>query len=242
MRRSRAHGGIFARMARLVCIRGELEGRSFEIEHGVTIGRAPHNTIALPSTRGVSRDHAKVWKQGARQYSVADLGSTNGTLVNDGRQDRAALGDGDTVQIGEAVFRFEFDDADRPTAPGRAAAASGYAATAPGHAATAPGHAATAPGHAATAPAPAAGSARVDASALFGAPPESAAAAPAAASTPAGPTIVVKERVLQYSKRANKGTQLGWDIGQTAGWQRYVFIAIGLAVAAALFLAARSMF
>ena len=114
-------------MARLVCIRGELEGSSFDIERGLTLGRAPHNGIALGATRGVSRDHAKVWQVGARQYAVANLGSTNGTLVNDARQERAQLQDGDTLQIGDAVFRFELDASEQPKAPAAPAAAAGRA-------------------------------------------------------------------------------------------------------------------
>jgi predicted component of type VI protein secretion system len=194
-------------MARLVCIRGELEGSTFDIDKGLTVGRAPHNTIALGATRGVSRDHAKVWKLGARQYAVADLGSTNGTLVNDARQDRANLSDGDTVQIGDAVFRFEHDASDRPAAPAPPAAAAG----------------------------------RAEASSLFGVP-SAPAAGGEAAPAPATPQIVIKDRVLQYRKKDVKGTQLGWDIGQTAGWQRWALLLAAAAVFGGLYLVARSMF
>lgn len=198
-------------MARLVCIRGELEGSTFDIDKGLTIGRATHNTIVLASTRGVSREHAKVWKQGLRQYSVADLGSTNGTLVNDGRQDRSGLSDGDTVQVGDAVFRFELDEADRPSAPAPASTP--------------------------------ASSGRAEASSLFTAPSATAErggdAAPAAGGMP---QIVVKDRVLQYSKKADKGTQLGWDLSQLAGWQKLVFWLVGLGVAGALYSVVKNVF
>jgi len=41
--------------------------------------------------------------------------------------------------------------------------------------------------------------------------------------------------VLQYSKKADKGTQLGWDVSQLAGWQKAVFWLVGLGVAGALY-------
>ena len=199
-------------MARLVCIRGELEGSTFDIDKGLTIGRATHNTIVLAATRGVSREHAKVWKQGLRQYSVADLGSTNGTLVNDGRHDRTGLSDGDTVQVGDAVFRFELDDADRPASPAPTSAL--------------------------------ASAGRAEASSLFGAPSPAAESDTGDAAPAAGgmPQIVVKDRVLQYSKKADKGTQLGWDVSQLAGWQKAVFWLVGLGVAGALYLVMKNVF
>lgn len=101
-------------MARLVCTEGPLAGQSFEVEGGLTIGRGQHNSIAMPKDRKASRDHCKVWKAGATAYSVADLGSTNGTLVNDGKISRTDLKDGDMVQVGEAIFRFELDAAEKP--------------------------------------------------------------------------------------------------------------------------------
>ncbi len=104
-------------MARLVCEEGELKGREFPIDRGLTLGREPHNTISLPQNRKWSRDHAKVWQIGVNQYAVADLGSTNGTLVNEERTPRANLEDGDRITLGDVVFRFELDAAEKPKAP-----------------------------------------------------------------------------------------------------------------------------
>jgi hypothetical protein len=112
-------------MARLVCEKGDLEGQSFDIEAGLTLGRGPHNSIGMPKNTKASRDHAKVWKAGATQYAVADLGSTNGTLVNDAKVSRADLRDGDMVQVGTFVFRFELSEDERPKPKVRPAAASG---------------------------------------------------------------------------------------------------------------------
>lgn len=109
-------------MARLVCTDGPLEGQTFELGDGLTIGRGPHNGIPMQKDRKASRDHCKVWKSGATSYSVADLGSTNGTLVNDGKTSRSELKDGDSLQVGEVTFRFELGEHERPKPKVKAAA------------------------------------------------------------------------------------------------------------------------
>src|SRR5688500_11551961 len=101
-------------MARLVGESGVVVGKEWKIEVGVTLGRDAHNTIGMPENKKASRDHAKVWKEGGGKYSVADLGSTNGTLVNDAKVSRQALVDGDELRVGEATFRFVLDDDEKP--------------------------------------------------------------------------------------------------------------------------------
>jgi pSer/pThr/pTyr-binding forkhead associated (FHA) protein len=103
-------------MARLVVVEGDLEAREYPIDPGVTLGREKHNSIPMPTNRKASRDHAKVWREGPKSYAVADLGSTNGTLVNDAPVTRAALKDGDLVRVGEVLFRFELDEDEKPKA------------------------------------------------------------------------------------------------------------------------------
>lgn len=78
-------------------------GVPFTIGGGLTLGRAPHNDVVLDEGV-VSGRHARVVPPG----TVVDEGSTNGTLVN-GRQvsGRAALREGDIVQVGSTVFRYE---------------------------------------------------------------------------------------------------------------------------------------
>lgn len=101
-------------MARLIASGGSVDGQVFAVDHGLTIGREAHNDICLRGSRHASRDHAKVWKDGARSWAVADLGSTNGTLLNDGPVTRHALTDGDVIRIGDVTFTFELEDEDRP--------------------------------------------------------------------------------------------------------------------------------
>jgi pSer/pThr/pTyr-binding forkhead associated (FHA) protein len=104
-------------MARLVCESGPLSGREWAIEPGLTLGREAHNQVAMPENKKASRDHAKVWREAPGKYTVADLGSTNGTFVNDGKVARQPLVDGDEISIGEVRFRFVLDEADKPPAP-----------------------------------------------------------------------------------------------------------------------------
>jgi adenylate cyclase len=63
-----------------------LGGEPFEksITNTATIGRTPDNTIALPGNH-VSRQHAIVRCYNAYQFQIMDLGSRNGTYVNDQR-------------------------------------------------------------------------------------------------------------------------------------------------------------
>ena len=112
-------------MARLTVIDGDAGAAFFSIEEGQTLGRGPHNGIPMPNNQGCSRDHAKVWRLGPRQYAVADLGSTNGTLVNGEKTNRANLEEGDEIQIGRITFRFELDDDEKPKPKPKASATSG---------------------------------------------------------------------------------------------------------------------
>jgi hypothetical protein len=101
-------------MAHLVSESGPLEGQVFPVGVGLTIGREPHNTIAMPDNRHASREHCKVWKDGAKTYAIADFGSTNGTLLNDEKVVRHAIVPGDRIRIGDIIFRFELDEDEKP--------------------------------------------------------------------------------------------------------------------------------
>ena len=67
----------------------------------------------MPANRAASREHCKVWREGPHRFSIADFGSTNGTLVNDEKVVRQTLNDGDTIRIGEDLFRFELEEEDK---------------------------------------------------------------------------------------------------------------------------------
>lgn len=78
-------------------------GIPFTVGGGLRIGRAQDNDVVLDEGV-VSSHHVRVVAPG----TIVDEGSTNGTLVNGRRlEGRAALRDGDVVQVGSTVFRFE---------------------------------------------------------------------------------------------------------------------------------------
>ncbi len=74
-----------------------------------TIGRAVECDIVITSKR-VSREHARLTRAG-RRVTLEDLGSTNGTFLNDERLMGAMeLRDGDTVLVGDIHFIFHDPD------------------------------------------------------------------------------------------------------------------------------------
>ena len=75
----------------------------------VTIGRAVENDIVITSKR-VSREHAHVRREGWRVI-LEDLGSTNGTLLNDERVlTPVELHDDDRITIGDVTLVFHDPD------------------------------------------------------------------------------------------------------------------------------------
>jgi hypothetical protein len=80
--------------------------RRFDLIGGLSIGRSRESDVQIED-RYASSIHARVFSREAR-FFVEDMNSTNGTLLNGATlKGEAELIDGDTVQIGDTVFRFE---------------------------------------------------------------------------------------------------------------------------------------
>jgi diguanylate cyclase (GGDEF)-like protein len=81
-------------------------GKRYELAgtREVVIGRGADCTIQVDRD-SVSRKHAKVVRSG-NQWQVVDLGSTNGSYVNDAQVTQCSLRDGDLLKIGNAIFKF----------------------------------------------------------------------------------------------------------------------------------------
>ena len=90
---------------------GGLAGRRFPLETTFLVGRGPFNHVVLDDVR-ISRQHAKISHE-VEGLVVYDLGSSNGTYVNDTAVKRHILSGGDLVRFGPFSFRFEAD----PVAP-----------------------------------------------------------------------------------------------------------------------------
>lgn len=71
---------------------------------GVIIGRGTDCAIHIDD-HSVSRKHARVEPRG-HGYAAIDLGSTNGTFVNDHPVDSRQLEDGDYLRVGNCIYRF----------------------------------------------------------------------------------------------------------------------------------------
>jgi two-component system cell cycle response regulator len=93
------------REACLVIIYGEDLGRRIPLgAEPCVIGRSSKCDVQIDQ-ESVSRNHARITK-GPHGYGIADLGSTNGTYVNDELVDDVMLRDGDQLKIGRTIFKF----------------------------------------------------------------------------------------------------------------------------------------
>ena len=93
----------------LETLSGNSAGRLVTLQEGANlIGRGVSCQIVL-SDDGVSRCHAEITVSEDGIVTLADLKSTNGTLVNGARVNRIGLREGDRIQVGPAVaYRFGY--------------------------------------------------------------------------------------------------------------------------------------
>ncbi len=93
-------------MASLLVIQGADQGKRFEFTSGpVALGRDNSNAVQVHDNE-VSRRHAEL-RSLLTGFEIVDLGSANGTYVNDRAIDRTALRHGDKVQLGQTVIVFQ---------------------------------------------------------------------------------------------------------------------------------------
>jgi diguanylate cyclase (GGDEF)-like protein len=89
----------------LVVICGQDLGKKHSLDAPVTLlGRSASTAIQIDQ-ESVSRNHAQILNSGG-SVVLRDLGSTNGTYVNDQRIEQHALRDGDFITIGRTIFKF----------------------------------------------------------------------------------------------------------------------------------------
>ena len=87
-------------------IYGKNIGRKYPLDKvQTTIGRGPDNTIVCDMDN-VSRAHCKIYAGAGGSY-VEDMGSTNGTFVNDMElSSRRKLVNGDLIKVGGVIFKY----------------------------------------------------------------------------------------------------------------------------------------
>ncbi|MGD8624945.1 MAG: FHA domain-containing protein, partial [Anaerolineae bacterium] len=103
-------------MTKLIIQSGPQAGIEFPMDRPVIrIGRGSGNDIVLQDSQS-SRQHAEISQQGD-QYFIRDLGSTNGTFVNDQQvTGPRLLGPGDRLRVGETELSFQPTPAAAPAA------------------------------------------------------------------------------------------------------------------------------
>src|SRR5262249_35910826 len=95
----------FNTVPRLIIVKGVDEGKQVELTGGVCgVGRDATNQLKLHDTE-VSRRHVE-FRPIDGGYRVVDLGSANGTFLNNQPAKDAVLRSGDHVQVGQTVLVY----------------------------------------------------------------------------------------------------------------------------------------
>jgi diguanylate cyclase (GGDEF)-like protein len=93
----------------LVVIYGPELGKRAALGHGgFEIGRSSRSDLAIDQ-ESISRHHAKITYDG-QSHVIEDLGSTNGTFVNDQNLKRSKLKDGDQIKLGRSILKYMSGD------------------------------------------------------------------------------------------------------------------------------------
>lgn len=81
----------------------------------ISIGRDPGSDVFVDNP-GVSRDHFRLEKTPAGEYQLVDLGSANGTFVNDQMVHTAVVKNNDVVRFGKYTLWVGYDTDRRASA------------------------------------------------------------------------------------------------------------------------------
>lgn len=122
-------------MAKLVILNQGMTGRSFDLNiERTTVGRVEDNTFHIADA-SVSSHHAEILLRGS-DIVIRDIGSTNGTYINNEKITEAVLKPGQTLRFGQVELKL--DDGSPLPAPTPAPAPASAPAPAPVTAAPAP--------------------------------------------------------------------------------------------------------
>jgi hypothetical protein len=98
-------GGGGTAVGWLVPLEGAQAGELFNLKHRCVVGTAPDCDVVLRDS-SISGRHAEFIATGGG-FRINDLGSTNGTFVNDKRVTTHDLVDNDNVRLGRTAFKFK---------------------------------------------------------------------------------------------------------------------------------------
>jgi diguanylate cyclase (GGDEF)-like protein len=106
-------GPVHRARASLIVLAGWEIGKEIEVSgKSMILGRSIDCDTCINSP-SVSRQHSQielVEENGERYFRVTDLGSSNGTHVNNTRTATTRLHDGDKVKMGDVLFKFVLQD------------------------------------------------------------------------------------------------------------------------------------
>jgi predicted component of type VI protein secretion system len=121
-------------MSKLVILNQGMAGRTFELNiERTTVGRVEDNTLQI-ADGSVSSHHAEIILRGT-DIVVRDLGSTNGTFINNEKITETVLKPGQTLRFGQVELKID-DGKPASAPPPSAPAGSAAPASAPAPAAT----------------------------------------------------------------------------------------------------------
>ena len=92
--------------AKLIAINGPLAGQRFALDDdSISFGREADNILVIPDD-SISSMHGVLLRRGD-EWRVRDRGSTNGIRVNGRDVQESGLKDGDELELGMVLFKFE---------------------------------------------------------------------------------------------------------------------------------------
>lgn len=95
--------------AKIEVIGGVMDGVEMQISKTAFIGRDKSCDISIQGDRFISKKHAmlRLWSEG---YLLEDLGSTNGTFVNEQPvQEPTLLTNGQHFKVGRTLLKISYD-------------------------------------------------------------------------------------------------------------------------------------
>src|SRR5450432_2542046 len=101
-------------MAKLVILNQGMTGRVHELNvERTTVGRVEDNTLQIADS-SVSSHHAEILLRGS-DVVIKDIGSTNGTFINNEKISESVLKPGQTLRFGQVELKI--DDGNAVSAP-----------------------------------------------------------------------------------------------------------------------------
>jgi hypothetical protein len=93
-------------MAKLVILNQGMTGRTFDLNvERTTVGRVEDNTFQIADA-SVSSHHAEILLRGS-DIVIKDIGSTNGTFINNDKIEEKILKPGQTLRFGQVELRID---------------------------------------------------------------------------------------------------------------------------------------